>query len=840
MSAIQRNIIVGLLFQIATVQLHAAAIPTNITLTISPRSTVAAGSVVTLSAAVADPDAVTKGTVLFCDATLSRCDPNNGLYGSAQLTNSGTASIRTRFAVGVNNVKAVFVPTITHAGSTSLVGVLNISADPIYTSFTTLTSTGAPDNYNLIGTVSGFGSQSLIGNVGLLDISNGNAQFGTASLGRPAWTLAPAMTTSPVFVSAGLPIAITVGDFNGDGKLDLTMVNDDDNGMIAILLGNGDGTFQPPITYSTGIDPVSVAANDFNGDGKLDLAVANSNSNNVAILLGNGDGTFQVPIVAATGIGPSSIAVGDFNADGQLDLAITNANNNNLSILLGNGDGTFQPQVVYLVGDDPQSIRVSDFNRDGNLDLVTVNSWSNNLSVLLGNGDGTFQAATDYATGFSPVQVAVGDFNHDGNADLVTANAYTNDISLLMGNGDGSFRPQMSYVTDSSPESVSVADFNGDGNLDIVTASIADGGALSIFLGAGDGTFQTAVKYAANSGPNSLDSVVVGDFNGDGEVDLASAFDASVRILLGEQVATFGLNGINLPSTGPQNVVAVYSGDGSRSGSQSNIVTLTGLTASTITLTSSQPSLVVGRSALLKASVTSGASGLVSFTAGSIPLGIVTIDSSGAAVLSTRFDGLAAGSYVVTASYLGSSTFAASSASITETLSLVNSSVSLSSSLDPSTYGRMVTFTSASTPGATGTITFMDGTAVLGIKTMDGGVAALSISSLSAGSHAIVAVYSGDGSYAGSTSQTVIQVVIKAPTNLTLTSSADPSVYGSNVILTAAVTPVSNGTVTFADGTTILGIANLDGSGKATISTAALSAGTHNITAMYSGDANHF
>ena len=840
MSAIQRSMIAGLLFPIAVAQLHAAAIPTNVTLTISPNSTVAAGTVVTLSAAVTDPGAVTKGTILFCNASLASCEPNNGLYGSAQLTNSGTASIRTRFAVGINNVKAVFVRTMTHAGSTSSAGVLSVNAGPIYTSYTTLTSTGDPNSYNLIGTVTGFGSQTLTGTVSLLDISDGNAEFSTASLGKPAWTLTPAMTTSPVFPSGGLPFAVNVGDFNGDGKLDLVMVNDDDVGLVAILLGNGDGTFQPPITYATGIDPVYVATGDFNGDGKLDLAVANSNSNNVAVLLGNGDGTFQAPIVAVTGAGPSSISVGDFNADGQLDLAVTNANSDNLSILLGNGDGTFQTQVVYPVGDDPQSIQVSDFNGDGNLDLVTANSRGNNVSVLLGNGDGTFQIANSYATGSSPAEVAVGDFNHDGYADLVTANAYTNGVSVLMGNGDGSFRPQMSYVTDSSPEWVSVADFNGDGNLDIVTASIADGGALSILFGGGDGTFQTAVKYAANSGPDGLDSVVVGDFDGDGEIDLASSFAGSVRILLGEQVATFGMNGINVPGTGPQNVVAAYSGDGSRSGSQSNIVTLTGRTASTITLTSSQPSLVVGQTAVLTARVTSGASGVVSFTTGSTLLGTVTIDNTGTAVLSTQFNGLSAGTYVVTASYSGSSTFAASSTSISEILSVANSAVSLSSSSDPSTYGSMVTFTATLTAGATGTMTFMDGTAVLGMRTLEGGVATLSINSLLAGNHAIVAVYGGDGSYAGSTSSTVIQVVNKAPTNVTLISSADPSVYGSNVVLTATVTPVSGGTVTFADGSTILGIVNLDGSGKAAISTASLSAGSHNITATYSGDANHF
>jgi hypothetical protein len=401
---------------------------------------------------------------------------------------------------------------------------------------------------------------------------------------------------------------------------------------------------------------------------------------------------------------------------------------------------------MYGVGSNPQSIKGGDFNGDANLDLVVANSFSNNLAVLLGNGDGTFHVATFYATGSVPAGVSVGDFNHDGNVDLVAANFNTNDVSVFLGNGDGSFRPQMSYVTDSPPAAVSVADFNGDGNLDIVTASTANG-TLSILFGGGDGTFQPAVKYATDSVPYSLASVVVGDLNGDGEIDVASAFGGNMRILLGEQVATFSLNGIAVPGTGAQDVVALYSGDGSRIGSQSNVVTLMGLT---------------------------------------------------------------------------------------------DSALLLSSSSDPSTYGGLVTFTATPTPGATGTIRFTDGATVIGTATINGGVASVSIGSLSAGNHAIAAVYEGDRNFAGSTSPTVVQIVNKATASINLTSSGNPSSYGDPVILTATVTPGATGAVTFTDGTITLGIVTLDASGKAAISNASLQAGSHNISATYSGDSNHY
>jgi Bacterial Ig-like domain (group 3)/FG-GAP-like repeat len=839
MRSISRSTIAGLLFLIAAAPVRGLAIPTATTLSVSPSPTVASGAVVTLTAAVKDPAVVTKGTVRFCNATLASCDPDNGLYGSAQLTSSGTASIATRFRVGINNIKAVFIPTTTHEGSTSLITTVSVSADSIYTSSTSLTSTGTSGNYNLIGTVGGFGSQALTGTVQLLNLSNGNAGLGTTSLARPSWTLTSPMNTPHAFPLGQIAASVAVGDFNGDGKLDLATVNDSDTGLVAVQLGNGDGSFQPSIAYTVGTDPVFVTAGDLNGDGNLDLIVANSNENNISVLLGNGNGTFQSPVDTPTGAGPISIAVGDFNSDGQLDLAIANFNSQNISILLGKGDGTFQSQVVYTVGSSPSSIKVGDFNCDGNLDLVTTNSSSNNLAIFLGNSDGTFRAPTFYATGSLPSGISVGDFNHDGKPDLATANAYSNNVSVLMGNGDGTFNTQTLYATDSFPVSIAVADFDGDGNLDIATAN-ADHGTLSILLGGGDGTFKTAIEYAANSGPENPTSVAAGDFNGDGEIDLVSAFAMDVRILLGEQVATFSLNGISVPWIGSQNLTALYSGDGSRSGSQSNIITLMGLTASAITLTSSQPSLMMGQATMLTAKVTAGATGSVSFTAGSIPLGTVAIDGTGTAVFSTRFAGLSVGSYVVMATYLGDSSFATSSISITETLALANSAVLLSSSSDPSSYGSPVTFAATLTPGATGIITFTDGATVIGTKMLNGGVATISISSLAAGNHAIAAVYGGDDNYAGSTSPTVMQIVNRAASSMTLTSSADPSVYGSNVILTATVTAGATGTVTFADGASILGVANLDASGRAAISSASLVAGSHNIVATYSGDTNYF
>jgi hypothetical protein len=325
------------------------------------------------------------------------------------------------------------------------------------------------------------------------------------------------------YAQCGTPRAIAIADFNGDGGRELAITNHpgypipDD---VCILLENGAGTFRIHNAFATGSNPSALAVGDFNGDGKLDLAVANAGDRDVSILLNNGGAFFLTQVTYAVGGAPSSVVVGDFDGDGKLDLAV--GASPNVYILLGRGDGTFQPAVAYPAGSGPNSLVVGDFNGDGKLDLAAAGG---DVSILLGNGDGTFRPPVVYATPpHAAVSLTTGDFNGDGNLDLAVAlrtcsvtPCPAGIVSVLLGNGDGTFRTPVDYATGGGPEQVIAADLNGDGKLDLATANLG-APTVSVLLGNGDGTFQTKLDFDVVVGPHSL---AAGDLNGDGRLDLA-------------------------------------------------------------------------------------------------------------------------------------------------------------------------------------------------------------------------------------------------------------------------------------------------------------------------------
>ena len=382
-------------------------------------------------------------------------------------------------------------------------------------------------------------------------------------------------------VSASEPYAVAVGDFNHDGKLDAALA-DHFLSQLAVLLGNGNGTFQTPVYYSAGFGPQSIAVADLNQDGNLDLAVSGGLDPVISILFGNGDGTFQPAVDVSMNSYPSYVAVGDFNGDHIPDLIAVDSPY--ISVLLGNGDGTFQPPVDTPFSPAPV-IGIGDFNRDGKLDVAAAvqSGIGSTVTILLGNGDGTFQMGASYDIGVALQSVAVADFRGIGVLDLAIADG--SGVQILLGNGDGTFQSPASYTVPGLPGGVAVGDFNRDGKLDLAATALVglSSSEVGVLLGNGDGTFQPVQNYP---GGRSDFGLAVGDFNGDHQLDLVVADSfittSSATVLLNTGVVSFSPT---TPLSFPPQLVGTTST--SQSVTLTNTATTT-LTISSITQTSKQ------------------------------------------------------------------------------------------------------------------------------------------------------------------------------------------------------------------------------------------------------------
>jgi hypothetical protein len=680
-----------------------------------------------------------------------------------------------------------------------------------------------------------------------LAITNNSSTTVSVLLGKAQGGFQP-----PVTYNVGsAPVGIVAWDFNGDGILDLAVANSQG---VSVLLGKGDGTFQPQnlITLGFGTSPWAVAVADFNGDGKADLAVTDANNGVVRILLGNGDGTFNVEdMQTEVGTDPVGVAVGDFNGDGLPDLAVTNfgsaSGTNGLSILLGNGDGTFQTQVNYTTGKAPQGVAVGDFRGNGILDLAVANLNDDTVGIFLGNGDGTFQSQVPYATGSLPYGVAVADFNGDGKADLAVSDSddpSKSAVTVLLGNGDGTFEAQPDYTVGANPNGLVVADFNGDGAPDIATANNGDN-RTSILLTqtTNSGTLNNVVVYGI--GAQTIDGVFTPDgtfYGGDisntvivqgiglaptttsvGGVPNPSTyletvvFTVTVTSVAGSPTGTVtfldgstpipGCSDLVLtPGSGDEStatcstttvpagsncITASYSGGGIFAASQSPCFTQTvNQAATTTTLIANPPSpSTYGEQVMFTATVTgeNGGSptGTVSFTANQIPIAGCTAvpvnPQTNTATCTTKT--LLGGSYTIAGAYSGDTNFLTSSGSIPYQVQSIATTTTLTVSPPNGGVGTVVTLTASVTipagPVNAGTVTFMNGQQVFGVVQVvaSNGTATLKLR-VPPGTYSFTANFNGTDSFQSSqSSPQPYNETGTEPTQSTLTAMQDGNNY---------------------------------------------------------------
>ncbi|MCM3677334.1 FG-GAP-like repeat-containing protein [Peribacillus simplex] len=349
----------------------------------------------------------------------------------------------------------------------------------------------------------------------------------------------PSFQPAAVYLVGGFPVHIAAADFNNDGFIDLAVVNIGSND-VSILLNNGCGVFTEapgsPVSTGLGMLTSDITAADFNGNGSIDLAVVNEADNTVSILLNNGSAMFT-PAPGSpftTGNIPLSIVAADFNGDGSVDLATADVGGT-VSVLLNNGSAMFTPAPgsPFLAGPAPFDLIAADFNGNGTIDLAVANLPSNQVSVFFNNGAAVFAPApgSPYSVGNNPIAITAADLNGDGFIDIATANVATSDVSILLNNGSGMFSPgtTVPLPLDSFPFDIITADFNCDGIADLATANPGSTN-VSVLLNNGNAQFSVT-NFPVVSSPQGLTAA---DLNGDGSADLVvtNTGDNTISVLL--------------------------------------------------------------------------------------------------------------------------------------------------------------------------------------------------------------------------------------------------------------------------------------------------------------------
>lgn len=280
-------------------------------------------------------------------------------------------------------------------------------------------------------------------------------------------------TAVPYALPAGsAPRRLVTGDYNGDGKADAVTINQ--NSTISVFIGNGDGTLKAAAQYPGATSWASAVTADFNNDTFLDVMVADSSGGTAGtyLLRGNGNGTFNAPMSTALANFSYDLAVGDFDKNGVVDAAVSAAFTADSSVILGKGDGTFNAPKTVTTAGASSGIAVADFNGDTNPDVVFSSNSGSTLSFVSGNGNGTFNAAMTLMSGYTQIsKLVTADFDLDGRPDLGFASRHSSmgGGGVILSNGDGTFKAPIllpGYKTIAT--GVAAADFNGDGLPDLV------------------------------------------------------------------------------------------------------------------------------------------------------------------------------------------------------------------------------------------------------------------------------------------------------------------------------------------------------------------------------------
>jgi hypothetical protein len=546
------------------------------------------------------------------------------------------------------------------------------------------------------------------------------------------------------------------------------------------------------------------------------------------------------------------IIAGDFDGDGAKEvLVLEGPTFTTYDLRLFNRDGTPKPFNAPILTGVPAGMAAADLDHNGKLETILVNhsdSLGTQAAIHVFQPDGSerpgwpVDISASHSSFFSYSGVAVGDLRRDGHEEIVVSNG----SGLYIFNPDGTLfssawpLPMANTLTYLRPL---IADIDGDGLPEIVIPfNDFNSGGLQLRAFHSDGSVLKtwALTGVNNFEPNFDAAATIGDFNQDGTTDIAVAYGLSGSTVSPGAVTMLDTHSPFAATNNDWPMVL--------QNSRNNPVLLrTSASSVAVTLTTGSNPSVLGDNLVFTATLTPATgNGAVQFLDGGAPISGSISLSNGSASFSTADLGL--GTHSITARYTGDNKLSPSvSLALVQTVNKPNTSVSLilTAGSNPSLVGDALTFTANVTPNsATGTVVFFDGaTAISGDVTLVSGAASITTSSLSFGIHSITAQYSGDASFNDSISSALSQTVnnpkANSVTSLSLSAGTNPSVFGDSLTFTANVAPASaTGTVVFFDGATAISSTLALISGTASITIPALGAGTHSITAQYSGDAN--
>lgn len=700
---------------------------------------------------------VTKGIMAACAVPIATAQTQGySVQTSNGTSNYGQAVVTIYPHAGNHGYEAVFLGNSHYKASAS---TAPLTVSETAATATGLAVSGSASSYTMTATVNTAGPYPATGSVAFTDTTTG-AALGSAALGKATAISSVTITSQPTASDTGA-CSIASGDFNGDGIVDFAVgvgscvgpVGENSAAPLQILLGKGDGTFAvTPSGALSNFNITALTAGDFNDDGTIDLIAATDQappqgiggpySYGLLFLSGDGKGGFSPTTLSAPCTGDTyQMATADFNGDGNLDFAVNCEPTQNTAgttkIFAGNGKGGFTAAASVPGGNYVlNNFGVADFNSDGFPDLVVASDDSSGATVYLNDGTGNFNAGPSFS--LSMDGLVVGDFNGDGNADVAITSSSPNSeiVSLYMGNGSGAFaQPVVTNIANmvggSDGYSMVVADFNGDGITDI---GMISGGTdapnigSALVLGSASGTFNVAATLRTQfTGDPDYFPGAVGDFNRDGIPDIlmsSSDLNTAYAVAVGQgftQTAT--LTPVSPIGAGTHTVKATYAGDSKTTSSTSSPVSLTATPASsTLALTAAPASVVFGSQVVVTVALSPYDSGSlttdgeqVTFTSGGKSIGTAALKTGEATLNLTS---LPVGTDSITAQYAGDKNFQAS-VSNAVLVTVTSATVPVAPTLTPST----LTF-SQTTVGVT--------SAAQSVTVQNAGTVALTISSIAA------------------------------------------------------------------------------------------------------------